>query len=68
MVFQGTLLPAIGIMLTPWTPQIEVLAGVVITFVAALWLRLMHTRGQLRVWHLGVNGAMYILYLIIVLT
>jgi len=67
MVFQGTLLPAIGIMLTPWTPQIEVLAGVVITFVAALWLRLMHARGQLRVWHLGVNGAMYLLYLAIVL-
>jgi len=68
MVFQGTLLPAIGIMLTPWTPQLEVLAGVVITFAAALWLRLMHARGQLRVWHLGVNGAMYVLYLAIVLT
>ena len=67
MVFQGTLLPAIGIMLTPWTPQIEVLSGVVITFAAALWLRVMHTHGQLRVWHLGVNGAMYALYLAIVL-
>ena len=67
MVFQGTLLPAIGIMLTPWSPQIEVLSGVVITFAAALWLRLMHARGQLRVWHLGVNGAMYFLYLAIVL-
>lgn len=68
MVFQGTLLPAIGIMLTPWVPQLEVLAGVVITFVAALWLRLMHAQGRLRVWHLGVNGALYILYLAIVLT
>ncbi len=68
MVFQGTLLPALGIMLTPWTPQLEVLTGVVITFVAALWLRLMHSRGQLRVWHLGVNGAMYALYLAIVLS
>ena len=67
MVFQGTLLPAIGIMLTPWTPQIEVLTGVVITFAAALWLRVMHAHGQLRVWHLGVNGAMYVLYLAIVL-
>ena len=67
MVFQGTLLPAIGIMLTPWTPQIEVLAGVVITFAAALWLRVMHAHGQLRVWHLGVNGAMYVLYLALVL-
>ncbi|MCI0508373.1 MAG: sodium:calcium antiporter [Gammaproteobacteria bacterium] len=67
MVFQGTLLPAIGIMLTPWVPQREVLAGVVITLVAALWLRLLHARGQLRVWHLGINGLLYVLYLAIAL-
>jgi cation:H+ antiporter len=67
MVFQGTLLPAIGIMLTPWIPQREVLAGVVITLVAALWLRLLHARGQLRVWHLGINGMLYALYLAIAL-
>lgn len=67
MVFQGTLLPAIGILLTPWVPQKEVLAGVVITLLAAAWLRLMLQRGQLRVWHLGVNGALYATYLIIAL-
>jgi cation:H+ antiporter len=67
MVFQGTLLPAIGIMLTPWVPQREVLAGIVITLVAAVWLRLMLARGQLRVWHLGVNGALYATYLAIAL-
>jgi cation:H+ antiporter len=67
MVFQGTLLPAIGIMLTPWAPQREVLAGIVITLIASLWLRLMLARGQLRVWHLVVNGALYITYLIIAL-
>ncbi|HEY5603983.1 MAG TPA: sodium:calcium antiporter [Gammaproteobacteria bacterium] len=68
MVFQGTLLPAIGIMLTPWVPQREVLAGVVITLAAALWLRILHGRGQLRVWHLGVNGMLYASYLAIALT
>ena len=68
MVFQGTLLPAIGIMLTPWEPRQEVLAGVVITFLAALWLRLMAARGQLRVWHLGLNGAFYLTYLILALS
>lgn len=68
MVFQGTLLPAIGIMLTPWAPQKEVLFGIIITLVAALWLRLMLTRGQLRVWHLSINGALYALYLGIALT
>jgi cation:H+ antiporter len=60
-------LPAIGIMLTPWEPRQEVLAGIIITFLAALWVRLMVSRGQLKVWHLAVNGAMYITYLAIVL-
>jgi len=67
MVFQGTLLPAIGIMLTPWEPRREVLAGVVITLLAALWLRWMAGRGHLKVWHVWVNGAMYITYLVIAL-
>ncbi|MGD9786714.1 MAG: sodium:calcium antiporter [Sulfuricellaceae bacterium] len=67
MVFQGTLLPAIGIMLTPWEPRQEVLAGVIITIVAALWVRLMLSRGQLKVWHLLVNGGLYALYLAIAL-
>jgi len=68
MVFQGTLLPAIGILLTPWAPQKEVLAGVVITLVAAAWLRYMLMRGQLRVWMLAVNGALYATYLTIALS
>ena len=67
MVFQGTLLPAIGVMLTPWAPQREVVAGILITLLATLWLRVMLVRGQLRVWHLGVNGLLYVTYLVIVL-
>lgn len=67
MVFQGTLLPAIGIMLTPWEPRREVLAGVVITLLAAVWLRWMAGRGHLRVWHLWVNGALYVTYLTVAL-
>jgi cation:H+ antiporter len=68
MVFQGTLLPAIGILLTPWSPRKEVLAGVVITLAAATWLRLLLRQGQLRVWHLSVNGMLYVAYLAIALT
>ncbi len=68
MVFQGTLLPAIGIMLTPWEPRHEVLAGVIITLLAAIWLRWAVSRGQLKVWHVWVNGAMYVTYLVIALT
>jgi cation:H+ antiporter len=67
MVFQGTLLPAIGIMLTPWEPRREVLAGVVITLLAAVWLRWMVSRGHLKVWHVWVNGAMYVAYLVVAL-
>ena len=63
LVFQGTLLPAIGIMLTPWVPQKEVFAGVVVTLLGVLWLRWMISRGQLRVWHVWVNGLMYLAYL-----
>jgi cation:H+ antiporter len=67
MVFQGTLLPAIGISLTPWAPQMEVLLGVVVTLVAAFWLRWAALNGGLRVWHLFVNGALYVGYLTAVL-
>lgn len=67
MVFQGTLLPAIGIMLTPWEPRREVLAGVVITLIAASWIRWMAGRGHLKVWHVWVNGSLYVTYLVIAL-
>src|SRR4030066_1589361 len=67
MVFQGTLLPAIGISLTPWAPQKEVLLGVVITLVAAFWLRWAALNSGLRVWHLLVNGAPSLPYLTAVL-
>lgn len=67
MVFQGTLLPAIGIMLTPWEPRREVLAGVVITLLAATWVRILVAKGHLKVWHVWVNGALYLTYLSIAL-
>ena len=68
MVFQGTLLPAIGIMLTPWEPRIEVLSGVVITLIAAAWLRLNWRSKGLPVWVLLGNGVLYIVYLTITLS
>lgn len=66
MVFQGTLLPALGILLTPWGPRREVLVGVFITIAAALWLRIQIDRGGLRLWNLLVNGMLYVLYIFIV--
>ena len=67
MVFQGTLLPAIGIMLTPWEPRREVLAGVIITLLGAIWLRWMASKGNLKVWHVWINGALYVTYLVVAL-
>ncbi|MDH4275959.1 MAG: sodium:calcium antiporter [Gammaproteobacteria bacterium] len=67
LVFQGTLLPAIGITLTPWLPERQVFAGVVITLVAMLWLRYLVSRGGLRVWHLIPNGVLYVTYLVVAL-
>ncbi|MBI1732277.1 MAG: sodium:calcium antiporter [Gammaproteobacteria bacterium] len=68
MVFQGSLLPAIGIMLTPWAPSPAVFSGILVTIVAAGWLTILSHRGQLRVWHLFVNGGLYLGYLTFVLT
>lgn len=67
MVFQGTLLPAIGIMLTPWAPRQEVVLGITMTLIAAIWLRYLVAKGGIRVWHLLVNFAMYVTYLVLVL-
>jgi cation:H+ antiporter len=68
MVFQGTLLPAIGIMLTPWAPRKEVVLGIALTLLASIWLRYLVAKGDIRVWHLLVNGAVYVAYLILVLS
>jgi len=63
MVFQGTLLPAIGIMLTPWVPRPEVLGGVVITLLGAGLLRLLARGSGLPIWALFGNGMLYLAYL-----
>lgn len=67
MVFQGSVLPAIGILLTPWDLRTEVVSGVLVTYAAAVWLRLALRRGHLRVWQLGVNGVLYFAYLMAML-
>lgn len=67
MVFQGTLLPALGIIMTPWRPEPAILASVTATLIAAAWLRLILTRGHLRIWHMAVNGALYVGYIVVVL-
>jgi cation:H+ antiporter len=68
MVFQGTLLPAIGIMLTPWQPRLEVVSGVLVTLVAAAWIRISIREKGIPIWVLLVNGCLYAGNLAVVLT
>lgn len=66
MVFQGTLLPALGILLTPWQPSRIVLTGVIMTFIAALWVRLNVSKDGMRIKAFMVNGLLYLVYLVLV--
>ncbi len=63
MVFQGTLQPAFGILFTSWTPGKAVVIGMITTLISGLWLRYVGRNGQIRIWHLFINGLLYFLYL-----
>ena len=67
MVFQGSLLPALGILLTPWEPRQEVVGGVILTLVASSYLLLLARRGHIRPVHLFFNGLCYFSYIVLVL-
>lgn len=66
MVFQGSLLPALGIMMTPWAPRPEVLGGVLLTLLASGYVLFALRRGGLHPYHLVLNGACYLLYYLFV--
>ncbi|MEK9771463.1 MAG: sodium:calcium antiporter [Nitrosomonadales bacterium] len=67
MVFQGTLLPAIGVILTPWEFRREIWIVIFITLLAALWLRFLVAKRELKIWHLFLNGSMYFIYIFVML-
>lgn len=67
MVFQGSLLPALGILLTPWEPNKNVLMGMIITLCAAAWLRLHASSRGLSIKTLLLNGVLYFIYLFLTL-
>ena len=66
MVFQGSLLPAIGILLTAWTPQREIVAGMALTLLASAYLLLILRYRRLRVYHFAINGLCYAAYFVAV--
>ena len=66
MVFQGSLLPALGILLTPWAPRPEVLLGMGLTLAASVYLYVLVHRGAvLRPYHLLFNGVCYGAYFVL---
>jgi len=67
MVFQGTILPAIGIMRTPWQARPEVVTGILVTLRAAARLRALVRPDGLPLWALMMNGALYLGYLALAL-
>ncbi|MCL4874018.1 sodium:calcium antiporter [bacterium] len=68
MVFQGTLLPAVGIFLTPWTVNLTVVASSALTIAAGVWLYFIAMRvKRIAPWLFIVNGALYIAFVYIVL-
>ncbi len=68
MVFQGSLLPMLGIAFLGWNvASRSLIAGMLLTFIASLWLLYNSRRGDLRVWHFFVNGILYALNLLAIL-
>lgn len=68
MVFQGSLLPAVGIFLTPWAVNTTVVTSGIITIGASVWLYIFAIRGKgLKPGRLLVNGALYLLFVFTVI-
>ncbi len=67
MVFQGSLLPALGILITPWSPQPGVIIGMAITLVASTYLSFIARSGNIKPLHLLVNGLCYVMFVITIL-
>jgi cation:H+ antiporter len=68
MVFQGSVLPALGILLTPWEPRPEVLLGAGLTLAASMWLLAVSRSTTLKPYHILANGLCYAAYFSILVT
>lgn len=68
MVFQGSLLPAIGIFLTPWTINLTVMTSGIITILAGVWLYIISLRVKnITAPLMIVNGILYFTFVSIVI-
>lgn len=68
MVFQGSVLPAIGIFLTPWTLNLTVTASSIVTLLAGFWMYLLILRKmKMTILTLIPCGILYVTFVTIVL-
>ena len=67
MVFQSSLLPALGILLTPWQPSFDVRLAMGITLVAGAWLLVLSRLKRLPALALMLNGVAYAAYFAVLL-
>lgn len=65
MVFQSSLLPAIGILATPWQSTYDVRLAMTITLLAGLWLLILSRVRRFPALALLINGFAYVGYFII---
>ena len=68
MVFQGSLLPALGLTITPWVANREIFGGIVATYIAGLWMFFITRSGQIKVWQVALNGVLYVGYIAMMIT
>lgn len=61
LVFQGSILPMLGILVTDWKLEQAIIINIIITLVAVLWIYFNAYRNNLRVWHFLLNGVLYLL-------
>lgn len=67
MVFQGSLLPALGVLLTPWVPRKEALWGMGLTILATAYLKFRVRSQALTPSHLMFNGLCYLAFALLIL-
>ena len=67
LVFQSTLLPALGVLLTPWEPRFDVRLAMGITLIAGAWLLVLSRAKRIPAVALVLNGAAYAVYFAILL-
>lgn len=67
LVFQSTLLPALGVLLTAWEPRPDVKIAIAITLAAGAWLLILSHLRRLPALALVANGIAYALYFTLLL-